>query len=136
MFRCQGLDDEVGVVDPLFVGGLGGGHEVGVDFGSAFGSGAADDLAHHDECAGGQFSAVVMGRNIGIAHEVQKPVELLHTTSLKPGHVGMFRDLGVGDDAAEADANSALHRFIFGRLCDQGVGVDPGKWGLALTLDT
>ena len=39
------IEDEVGVVDSLFMSGLRSGHEVGVDFGTAFGSCPPDDLS-------------------------------------------------------------------------------------------
>ena len=37
----------------------------------------------------------------------------------------MTADVGIGDDATESDPDPALHRFVSGGLCDQGVDVDP-----------
>ena len=124
MASGQDIDDEVCVIDSLFVRGLGCGHEMGVDLGTALGSGSTYDLTHHHKGAGGQLAAVIVGRNVGIIQEMQQTVEFLLTSSLKPGHVGMAGDFGIGDETAEADADSALHGFITGRLCDEGIGVD------------
>ena len=71
MLCGQNLDDEVGVIDPLLAGGLGCGHEMGVDIGPPLGSGPADNFAHHHKGPGGQLAAVVVGRDVGITHEVQ-----------------------------------------------------------------
>jgi hypothetical protein len=79
MLGGDDVDDEVGVIDSLLMGGLGGGHEMCVDLGSPLGSRPADDLAHHHQGAGGQLTAVVVGRDVGIAHETQQPVEFLHS---------------------------------------------------------
>lgn len=83
MLCGEHIDDEFTVIDPLLVCGLRCGHEVGLDLGTAFGSSAADDLAHYHQCSCGQLAVVVVRRDVGIAHELQQPVELRCTTPPK-----------------------------------------------------
>jgi hypothetical protein len=120
----QRLDDEVTMVDALLVRGLGCGHEMGMDLGSPFRSGATDHLSHHYQSTRREFSIVIVSRKLGVAHEMQKAMEFLMHSRLKPGHVGVATERGIGNQSAETNANPSLFRFIAGGLRDERVEVN------------
>ena len=67
----KGFDNEVTVVDPLFVSGLGRGQEVGVHFGPPLRTCAEDNFSEEDQGTGGQFAPVIVSRDFGITHEME-----------------------------------------------------------------